>query len=469
MPWTCCHDLAGPARDMTRGAGATPRTLGRYRLDAVIGQGAMGTVWRGFDPVIVRAVAIKVMQTDQLDPGQHGEYLSRFAREVKVAAGCAHPAIVTVHDVGGDLDGVAAQPPFIVMELVEGGSLARHLASPDALRATSPETMLLPILDALAAVHQAGTVHRDIKPANILLTRDHRPKLTDFGIAGLRQHPGGQGLTRTGTMIGTPAYMAPEQARGAFADHRADLFSVGCILHEMLTGATPFGRDGIGPTVLALLGPEPAPLDAVRATAPRYADILARALAKRPDQRFSSASEFTDALMAVADPSVTRHIARPPAPPIAAAASIGAGAPADAAFLQAVSADLVSHLGPITETLVRRAAQQAESRDALLQILATHLSPELRTAFLQAASLSATSHVGTRSDVALSAGVSAQAQQAVAVLLRETIGPIADIVVRRAATKAADPAGFVDHLTTQLKLGAPMRDRLRTAVGATRS
>jgi eukaryotic-like serine/threonine-protein kinase len=426
-----------------------PAVLGRYRLDAVLGRGAMGTVHRGFDPAIGRPVAIKVMRTDHIEPAERAELLQRFVQEVRAAAGCTHPAIVAVHDVGGDLDGVGTAPPFIVMELVAGGSLAEHLA---ARAPIAPLDVLLPVLDALATVHRAGIVHRDVKPANILLGTDGRAKLTDFGIARLGRATERAGLTQTGMMIGTPAYMAPEQARGEIADHRADLFAVGCILHEMLTGRTPFGRDAIGPTLLALLGAEPAALEGV---APQYRDVLARALAKQPGDRFASAADFATALARVSDarsaPDVTLQAA-----PLRAEAE-----PFDRGYLTGVGAALVTHLGPISGTLVRRAAAETRTRDALLQRLAAHLDPAQRAAFLRDATHA---HDAGTAPLAADAWPRADALAAARNLLRHEVGPIADLAVRRAAAATTSASRFADLLATQLHLDAASSARLHDAV-----
>ena len=170
-----------------------------------MGRGAMGSVYRAFDPVLGRQVAVKLMRTDHIEPELRAEFLGRFTQEVRAAAGCMHPAIVVVHDVGGDLvSGATVQPPFIVMELVEGGSLADRLLNPAGRAELSPQTVLLPVLDALGMVHRLEIVHRDVKPANIMLTPAGQPKLTDFGISRLTHGIGEVGLTQTGMMIGTP-------------------------------------------------------------------------------------------------------------------------------------------------------------------------------------------------------------------------------------------------------------------------
>jgi eukaryotic-like serine/threonine-protein kinase len=224
-----------------------PAALGRYRPCSVLGAGAMGVVYRAYDPLIERSVAIKVMRAEAIQPEMRAELLQRFLQEARAAAGCNHPALVAVHDFGGDPQDPSGQSPlFIVMELVEGCSLAALLRDPLLRAELSPGAVLLPVLDALSMVHNLGIVHRDIKPGNIMVMSSGHPKLTDFGIARLNQGAQSAALTQAGMLIGTPSYMAPEQARGDQTDLRADLFSIGCILYEILILSVNSGGMGEG-------------------------------------------------------------------------------------------------------------------------------------------------------------------------------------------------------------------------------
>jgi serine/threonine protein kinase len=458
-----------PASQTTR---MVPASLGRYRLDGVLGSGGMGTVHRAYDPIIGRTVAIKVMRTAHIDPDQRAEFLDRFAQEVRAAAGCTHPAIIAVHDVGGDLKtGAADHPPFIVMELVEGQSLAEWLRDPERRVVLSPQAVLLPILDALESVHRLGIVHRDVKPGNILLTPQRQPKLTDFGIARLNHSGFPQpGITSPGMMIGTPWYMAPEQARGEDIDQRADLFSVGCIIYEMLAGQTPFGSNSIGETVFRLLGPQPVRLDPIARLAPQFTAVLARALAKSAGERFASATEFAAALRAVDQaPAVSSDltIASPPrAVPSYASERPG---PFEPEFLTTLGNELATWLGPIAPTLVRRAAEQAVDRESLRRKLATHLElPETRSIFLRRTGMPMASPRDARGlplrPATANASIPDQAVAAAQKVLAERIGPIATLVTKRAASTATNQADFIEMIAVQFPADKELRRSLQQAM-----
>jgi serine/threonine protein kinase len=215
-------------------------------------------------------------------------------------------------------------------------------------------------------------VHRAIEPANILVTPSGHPKLTDFGIARLSQGAQHPGLTQPGMLIGTSGYMAPEQARGGHTDHRADLFSVGCILYEMLVGRTPFGRDSVAETILRLVGPEPAPMAPVARAAPHYVGVLERARQVR-GRALRLRHGLRHGIAAPDDPTLVRTAAAPPGAPLF-----------EPEFSATLSQDLTTYIGPIASTLVRHAAERAQDRDALCRSLAEHLDkPEQRSAFLR--------------------------------------------------------------------------------------
>jgi hypothetical protein len=267
---------------------ATPgRVLGgRYRLDRELARGGMAAVWIAEDPLLSRRVAVKLL-LPQL--AADDALRTRFRNEAVAAAKLTHPGIVATYDTGDD-NGLA----YIVMELVEGRTLRRiiderkKLAVPEAVDITSQ------VADALDHAHRQGLVHRDVKPANVLVQSDGRVKVTDFGIA---KAAGGDDLTRTGTVVGTARYLAPEQVNGATVDGRADVYALGLLLYEMLAGKPPFGGDTDMATAVARLTNSPEPVSAARPEISRsLEDAVARSLARDPEYRYQSAKEFKHAL-----------------------------------------------------------------------------------------------------------------------------------------------------------------------------
>ena len=275
-------------------SGGEPRTLaGRYRLDEVIGRGGMSTVYRGVDLELDRVVAVKVA----LDPlvEQSPIYLARFTREAHAAAAIGHPGVVTVYDAGAD-----GPTRFIVMEFVPGRSLADILRDEHPLESHRAANIAAQVADALSAAHAAGIVHRDVKPGNIMVTPDGSVKVLDFGIArALDSHT----LTQTATVLGTSAYMSPEQAMGQPVDARSDIYSLGCVLYEMLTGEPPFIADVSAAVLHQHVRVEPKPARERNPAIPAALnDIVMQMLAKSPGDRPQSAAEVRDRLrQALAD------------------------------------------------------------------------------------------------------------------------------------------------------------------------
>jgi serine/threonine-protein kinase len=265
----------------------TMHQLGRYEIVAELGRGAMGAVFRARDPKIDRTVAIKTIAVPVGSAKDMEHYRQRFYREAQAAGRLSHPGIVIIYDVGED---EAAHTPFIVMECVDGESLDRLVAAPSGVlpRASTLE-LVQHIAEALDYAHGQGIVHRDIKPANIMVTAAGQPKIADFGIAKLALAD----TTLPGQVVGTPAYMSPEQLNGKTVDGRSDLFSLGVIAYWLLTGIKPFDGDTLTEICVQVVTKNPAPPSQVAPGISQDHDyVLSRALAKDPALRYQRGSEF---------------------------------------------------------------------------------------------------------------------------------------------------------------------------------
>ena len=289
---------------------APGNTVGPYEIVGFIAAGGMGEVYRARDARLGRDVAIKTLPASL---SGDAERLRRFELEAKAASQLSHPNILTVYDIGS-----ADGRPYIVSELLEGETLRERLSrGPIALKKSAE--MAIALADALAAAHGRGIVHRDLKPENLFVTREGRLKILDFGIAKLTTPEPIKGvaastvhlLTEVGSAVGTPGYMAPEQVRGEPVDHRSDIFALGAILHEMLSGTAVFQRDSRIATLSAVL--ESNPPDLPDTVAPAVRRIVQRCLEKSPDERFQSARDLAFALNALSDVSVTTTGATQPA------------------------------------------------------------------------------------------------------------------------------------------------------------
>jgi len=269
-------------------------TFGRYRILGELGRGAMGAVYRAVDPLIDREVAIKTL-LPTLPEEVAAEFRERFLREARSAGRLNHPNIVTIFDVG-EQGGVA----YIAMELLEGRSLQQMLREPQRLPFARSADIAAQIADALEHARQFSIVHRDIKPANIMVAASWRCKLTDFGVAYVPSST----MTQTGATLGSPRYMSPEQVLGEKTDPRADLFSLGVVLYELLTGRTPFHKEGDTTpwAVMSRIAGEPhPPARSFEPSVPEaFERILDRALAKKPEARYATAGQMAEELRAAA-------------------------------------------------------------------------------------------------------------------------------------------------------------------------
>lgn len=476
-----------------------PVQLGKYRITEVLGEGAMGVVYKGFDPDIQRTVALKTIRTQlDSDDDSPGAPASRFRNEAQAAGRLTHPGIVAVYDFGRDQN-VA----YIAMEFVEGRSLASYLSAKVRFTDTDIPGIMSQLLDALGHAHDKGVWHRDVKPANIIMTTSGRLKVADFGIARIESNS----LTQTHYMVGTPSHMAPEQFLGKAMDRRVDIYGAGVVLYQLLTGRAPFA----GTTealMYKVVNEMPQPPSTVEGgERPGWFDsIVARALAKRPDDRFDSAEEFKQALIDGAgqvlddtswEKTVMLAPARVKAPqplvsPTQAPVSLsGASLPGstagtatapppshwDKAQLTQAELTLARHVGPLASVLVRRAARECSNLEELYNKLAEQVSdPRARDAFLGQASLvtggshrtaGGTHGAGTGKGTKGSTGGSLGAfgslgsagggttlggplTEAVVDraqgLLAQHVGPIAKVLVKRAATGTDSRAVFFNRL-----------------------
>jgi predicted Ser/Thr protein kinase len=280
---------------------------GRYEIDSVLGEGGMAKVFRGTDKVLGRTVAVKVLAAQF---ARDDSSVARFRREAQSAAALNHPNVVSIFDTGSD-DGVH----WIVMEFVEGRTLKDVIEDDGPLAPDRALQIAREVALALASAHDNGLVHRDVKPANIMITASGETKVMDFGIARAVTSTGDPTLTKTGFVMGTAAYLSPEQAEGKPVDARSDIYSLGCVLYEMLAGRPPFEGNSPVAVASAHMSAEPEPTSRVNPAVPGEAEaVVARAMRKDPGERYQDAKAMADDLGRV----VTGEV------PLAAAAAAGA-------------------------------------------------------------------------------------------------------------------------------------------------
>jgi len=263
---------------------------GRYRVEDKIATGGMSTVYRGLDVRLDRPVALKVMDARYANDSQ---FLTRFQREAQAVARLKDPGLVAVYDQGLD-----AAHPFLVMELVEGGTLRELLRERGPMPPHAAAAVLRPVLGGLAVAHRAGLVHRDIKPENVLISDDGEVKLADFGLVRAIAEAG---ITSTSVILGTAAYLSPEQVSSGAVDPRSDVYAVGILAYELITGATPFSGDN--PLAVAYLRMDhdvPLPSSAISGVPAQFDELVARATARNPDDRYADAGQMAEDLDAIA-------------------------------------------------------------------------------------------------------------------------------------------------------------------------
>lgn len=274
------------------------KKLGRYDIQSILGQGAMGIVYKGFDPNIKRTVAIKTILKDALDAKEMAPLLARFKREAQAAGRLTHPGIVTVYEYGEENNSA-----YMAMEFVHGRELRDFLDKNEQFPLNTIISIITQLLDALTYSHAQGVVHRDIKPGNILLLNNGQIKVMDFGIAKIESST----LTQFGDVMGTPSYMSPEQFAGQQVDKRSDLFSTGVILYHLLTGEKPFPGNSMATIMHRVINTDPPMVSDLNFQVPSFLDsVVLKALAKKPDQRFQTAEEFKTALTKVSNDNENR-------------------------------------------------------------------------------------------------------------------------------------------------------------------
>ncbi|MFL6673415.1 MAG: serine/threonine-protein kinase [Massilia sp.] len=471
--------------------------LGKYRIDSVLGKGAMGVVYKAFDPHIERTVALKTIRKELFSDSQQLDLIGRFKNEAQAAGRLNHPNIVMVYDYGED-----SESAYIAMEFVDGTPLSALIAANQPTPLPRVTAWMGDLLVALDYAHSRGVVHRDIKPANLLVTHAAQVKVSDFGIARIESST----MTQTGSMIGTPSYMSPEQIRGETADARSDVFSAGIVLYQLLTGVRPFA--GSSAVVMQqILSQQPAPPSTlVPALGQAYDAIVARAMAKPAADRYPSARAFLDALAAAGhglapDPDATARADEdrtmlaaglhpvdpaPPATPTTGSGLVsGTITPWKIEALPELEPLLARQVGPMARFLLKKLAGNAEGMDELCDLLLPHIPSDAGRAQFQqgvallkkkldasgtgtgirrpptlagtaAASMAAarTGHTAIRTPVPFDAAFVEVMAQRLAVL----VGPIAQVVVKRAARQTADKAEFIHLLAGHIE-SAPERAR----------
>ena len=267
--------------------------LGRYNIIGELGQGAMGTVYKAVDPLIDRIVAIKTINLS-LAMDEKDEYESRFYQEAKAAGRLSHPNIVTIYDVGK-----SGEIAYIAMEFLQGRELRDMLNDGKRMPVEQVINVVAQVAQGLAYAHEHGIVHRDVKPSNIMIVRDGHVKITDFGIARMAS---AAVRTQTGMVLGSPKYMSPEQVVGKLTDQRSDIFSLGVMLYEMLTGQAPFAGENVNAIMYQTLNSVPPPPSSLSPNVPEMLNfIVAKALAKKLEHRYQDTKEFASDLYACRD------------------------------------------------------------------------------------------------------------------------------------------------------------------------
>jgi serine/threonine-protein kinase len=466
--------------------------LGKYEVTEVLGKGAMGVVYRAFDPNIRRTVALKTIRKELIDDDDRAAtMLARFKNEAQAAGRLSHPGIVSVYEYGEE-----GELAYIAMEYVQGNPLREYFNRGTRFEDRDAVSIMAQLLDALAYAHEQGVYHRDVKPANLIVMTNGRLKVADFGIARIDS----SNLTQIGAIMGTPGYMAPEQYAGSDVDWRADVFSAGVVFYQLLTGVKPFAgsAESIAYKVCYETPPTPSEVDPERIQA-KYDAVVMRAIAKKPEARFATAQAFRTALLtayaAPVSPTVSEETViteiipttiriEPTSPsghsghsgqsgqsgqstPSKSHGSDSSPTPArttqpppgwDPSVLKAVQGHFARFVGPVAKVMIKRAGLQTTDLDALYGILAENLAtneerkqflatraqvsgapapkaqPGARTGTVEASTLLAARLAGAQLTPEMVAAATSK--------LTARLGPIAKVVVKKAALQATTAQQF---------------------------
>jgi serine/threonine protein kinase len=366
-----------------RDPNAELKQLGKYEIVQVLGKGAMGIVYKGFDPHVACHVALKTIRKELVDADIAEQSVRRFKNEAQAAGRLTHPGIVGIYEYGED-----ENTAYIAMEFVEGRGLRDFLAKHERFGLHDAVTIMGQLLDALDYAHEQGIVHRDIKPANIIMMANGKLKVADFGIARINNSD----LTTVGSVMGTPSYMSPEQFAGAQVDRRADLFSCGVVFYELLTGSKPFV--GATETIAYKICHEPHQDPSAvnpKNVPPIFDRVIAKALAKKPEMRFQTAREFADAILKAYE----KRVVNEDETILNTAAAIASSGRTDTTFpppgwnagdLKPLEELLTRFVGPMARVMVKKAAAKTVDVQQLISILGENIGDvERRGKFLAAA------------------------------------------------------------------------------------
>jgi len=462
--------------------------IGNSQITEVVGRGAMGVVYKAFDPNIRRTVAIKTIRLDGADEGS-AQALPRFRNEAQAAGRLTHPGIVGVYEYGEE-NGLA----YIAMEFIQGNSLREYFTRGTRFGESDAVSTMTQLLEALGYAHEQGVWHRDIKPANLIVMRNGKLKIADFGIARIDQ----SNLTQTGFVIGTPGYMAPEHYTGGSIDWRADVFSAGVVMYELLTGVKPFAGT-VESAAYKVCHEHPLPPSQVRSDPPSpvaYDAVVARAIAKKPVERFESAHAFRCALLDAhaapvsatlsentiiteaprpmkIEPTNPGSASNPPTPTPGRTTTPPPGW--DPALLKQIESHFARFVGPVAKVMVRRAGRRTLDVDELYATMCRELdSEDQRKAFMATRSaLTGVPRPGPAGGTAPRGGAQADAAltperiEAAQRRLASYIGPIAKIVAKRAAAQTTSSERF--YLLLAESLSEAERRRFLEEVGAASS